>query len=417
MSTRQLVNYSTFHVGSLRVICAPSATNVVYAGIAMDAGTRHELPSESGMAHLVEHMTFKGTERRTSMQILNRMESVGADLNAFTGKEETVYYSVFLKEHLARAIDLLLDIVFHSTYPQAELEKEVEVVCDEIESYYDSPAELIYDDFEALLFPEQPLGRNILGDATRLRQYKSADLQAFTQRLYHPDRAVLFVRGNVQPEAVRHLLERRIAAIPHFAAKQQFFTPQPQAAIPHEAQFLTLSKAVHQAHVMLGAKAYPFGHPLYMAQALLGNILGGPGLNSRLALSLRERRGLVYTVESTLNTYTDTGVWSVYFGCDPSDVKRCLRLVHTELNRLLDHPLSARALAAAKRQMKGQLGVSYDNFENVAIGMAKRYLHYSVVLSPAQLFAQIDAVTTDELLQVASDVFTPARLTTLIYQP
>ena len=202
-----------FTVGLLRVVCAPSPTDVVYAGIAVDAGTRDELAFESGMAHLVEHMTFKGTSRRTSMQILNRMEAVGADLNAFTGKEDTVYYSVFLKEHLARAIDLLLDLVFHSTYPQAELDKEVEVVCDEIESYNDTPAELIYDDFEALLFPGHPLGRNILGDATRLREYQSTDLQAFTRRLYHPEHCVLFVRGNVRPEAVRRLVARAMPEV------------------------------------------------------------------------------------------------------------------------------------------------------------------------------------------------------------
>ena len=433
--------FSLFNVGPLRVICMPAATSVVYAGIAMDVGTRDELDAESGMAHLVEHMTFKGTQRRSSLQILNRMESVGADLNAFTGKEETVYYSVFLKEHLARAIDLLMDIVFHSTYPQAELEKEVEVVCDEIESYNDSPAELIYDDFEALLFPDHPLGRNILGDAERLHQYTSADLQAFTRRLYCPSRAVLFVQGQVMPEQVKRLVEKGMEA--HSRTPQEGAKPTPspslgrgdiQAKVKHEraplpkeglgmgfqgllreASLIVRHKPVHQAHVMLGTTAYPFTHPDYMAQALLNNILGGPGLNSRLALSLRERRGLVYTVESNLTAYTDTSVWSVYLGCDPSDVNRCLRLVQKELARLADAPLSDRTLNAAKRQMKGQLGVSYDNFENVAIGAAKRYLHYGSAVTPAQLFQQIDAVTAEQLQQVAATLFQPERLTTLVY--
>lgn len=426
--------YSLFNVGPLRIICTPAATNVVYAGIAMDVGTRDELPTESGMAHLVEHMTFKGTRQRSSLQILNRMESVGADLNAFTGKEETIYYSVFLKEHLARAIDLLTDIVFHSTYPQAELEKEVEVVCDEIESYNDSPAELIYDDFESLLFPGHPLGRNILGDAERLHQYTSAHLQAFTQRLYHPARAVLFVQGQVDPEQVRHLVEKAMLpyvteaeANPAPSAGRGIHANSPAACLDTQPDGRTVvgqhssglsvvrHKPVHQAHVMIGTTAYPFTHPLYMAQALLNNMLGGPGLNSRLALSLRERRGLVYTVESNLTAYTDTTVWSVYLGCDPADVKRCLRLVQKELERLAAAPLPARTLNAAKRQMKGQLGVSYDNFESVAIGAAKRYLHYGTTIAPAQFFAQIDAITSSELQQVAATLFQPERLTTLIY--
>ena len=198
--------YQSFNLDSgLRVILAPSATDVVYAGIAVATGTRHELDSESGMAHLVEHMTFKGTQRLTSMQILNRMESVGGDLNAYTGKEETIYYATFLRQHLKRAIPLLLDIVFNSTFPQEELDKEVEVVIDEIESYNDSPAELIYDDFEALLFPNHPLGRSILGNANRLRQYRTSDLQAFARRTYSPERAVLFVKGNVTEKEVKTL--------------------------------------------------------------------------------------------------------------------------------------------------------------------------------------------------------------------
>jgi len=437
-----------FKVGPLRVICIPSVTDVIYAGIAMGCGTRHEQPGESGMAHLVEHMTFKGTQRRSSLQIINRMEAVGADLNAFTGKEETVYYSVFLKEHLSRAADLLLDIVFNSVYPQEELEKEVEVVCDEIESYNDSPAELIYDEFESLLFPGHPLGRNILGDAERLRQYSAADLKAFTSRLYCPERSVFFVKGNVDDKVLKRILSKKLAL--HHASdsvsalqNQEMTKPaednytsdsstrQSQPLAPIVSSSADFSKAnthntrssvirrfkpVHQAHVMIGAEAYSFTHPQYMAAALLNNIIGGPGLNSRLALALRERRGLVYTIESVLTPYTDTGVWSVYFGCDAADINRCLRLVYSELHRFTT-PLSQRALNAAKRQFKGQLGVSYDNFESVAIGTAKRYLHYGLLTSPAELFAQIDALTADQIQQTAIELFQPERLITLIYQP
>lgn len=304
----------------LRIILAPSATDVVYAGIAVATGTRHELDSESGMAHLVEHMTFKGTRHLSSVQILNRMESVGGDLNAYTGKEETIYYATFLRQHLRRAIPLLLDIVFGSTYPQEELEKEREVVIDEIESYNDSPAELIYDDFEALLFPNHPLGRNILGDAERLRQYTSADLQSFVRRTYRPDRAVLFVKGKVAPEEIQKLISSHKAYEAHEPYEPYKAYEPYEAHTPHSSQESILSRHCHQAHVMLGARAYSATDPRYIGLFLLNNLLGGPAMNSRLSLALRERTGLVYTVESNLTAYTDTGVWSVYFGCDHADV-------------------------------------------------------------------------------------------------
>ena len=411
--------------GGLRVVLTPSATDVVYAGIAVATGTRHELDSESGMAHLVEHMTFKGTPRLSSVQILNRMESVGGDLNAYTGKEETIYYATFLSQHLRRALPLLVDIVFHSTFPQEELEKEREVVIDEIESYNDSPAELIYDDFEALLFPGHPLGRNILGDASRLRQYTTADLRAFARRTYSPARAVLFVKGNVTEQAVRRILAplslgAADAANPSGAAVTA--TSGTAATLPLGAEraaglgALTVAdKHTHQAHVMLGARAFALTDPRHIGIFLLSNLLGGPAMNSRLSLALRERTGLVYTVESNINAYTDTGVWSVYFGCDHADVRRCLRLVHRELHRLIDAPLTSRTLAAAKRQLKGQLGVGADNFENAALGMAKYYLHTGHVISLEQRFAQIDALTPAHLHDIAREVMNPAHLTTLIY--
>ncbi|MBR6141726.1 MAG: insulinase family protein, partial [Bacteroidaceae bacterium] len=198
----------------MRIICAPGQTDVVYMGIAVDAGTRHELPSESGMAHLTEHMSFKGTGRRSARQVISCMESVGGELNAFTGKEETVYYCTCLGQHVPRAIDLLLDITLNSTYPQEEMNREAEVVVDEIESYQDQPSELIYDEFESLMFPGHPLGRNILGDAETLRTFRTADMHAFTRRLYHPERMVLYVLGNMEPEKVIKQVERAPSPLP-----------------------------------------------------------------------------------------------------------------------------------------------------------------------------------------------------------
>jgi len=410
----------------LRIILAPSVTEVVYAGVAVATGTRHELDSESGMAHLVEHMTFKGTSRLSSTQILSRMESVGADLNAYTGKEETVYYSSFLRQHLRRALPLLMDIVFNSTYPQTELEKEVEVVIDEIESYNDSPAELIYDDFEALLFPEHPLGRSILGKADRLRQYKSEDLLRFARRCYSPERAVLFVKGNVSMKEVRKALSSNCPSALLMKEGAECMGQKDIPISPKETDTSFIGKVggesiipknVHQAHVMLGARAYSATDERYYGLALLNNLLGGPAMNSRLSLSLRERAGLVYTVESNLTAYTDTGVWSVYFGCDAADVRRCLRRVHRQLRRLIDAPLSPTALAAAKRQFIGQIGIGYDHFENVALGMGKRYLLYNQALTPEDIYAAINALTANQLQSIAADIFNPDHLTTLIYQP
>ncbi len=404
----------------LRVILAPSATDVVYAGIAVSTGTRHELDSESGMAHFVEHMSFKGTSNLSSVQILNRMESVGGDLNAYTGKEETIYYATFLRQHLRRAIPLLFDIVFNSTYPQVELEKEREVVIDEIESYEDSPAELIYDDFEALLFPNHPLGRRILGDADSLRRFTTADLQAFTKRTYSPERAVLFVKGKVTEEEIFSIVKNeRVKSEKYISAqesKEQPIADSNSYFSSFTPSLFTCKKSTHQAHVMLGARAYALTDPRHVGLALLNNLLGGPAMNSRLSLALRERTGLVYTVESTLTPYTDTGVWAVYFGCDHADVRRCLRLVHRELRRLIDAPLSPRALAAAKRQMKGQMGIAADSFENVALAMAKNFLHTGQVKSLDERFAEIDALTPEMLQQIARDVFDIDHLTTLIYE-
>ena len=402
------------------MILIPSESDVVYAGIAVAAGTRSELDSESGMAHLVEHMTFKGTSRLTSVQILNRMESVGGDLNAYTGKEETIYYATFLRPHLRRAIPLLLDIVFNSTFPQDELEKEREVVIDEIESYNDSPAELIFDDFEALLFPHHPLGRNILGDPERLRHYTTADLQSFVRRNYHPSRAVLFVKGRVSEKEIESLLKNEYSRMSSQTEDPPLSDSNLGASLPvpspSTTSLHTYNRSTHQAHVMVGACGYGVTDPRHVGLALLSNILGGPAMNSRLSLALRERTGLVYTVESNYTAYTDTGVWSIYFGCDHADVKHCLRLVTKELRRLIDAPLTPRTLAAAKRQLKGQLGIAADNSENVALSAAKQYLHTHYVKSLEQRFAEIDSLTSDQLLVIARDIMNPDRLTTLIYQ-
>ena len=400
----------------LRIVVDHRPGQVVYCGIAVEAGTRHQTDAESGMAHFIEHMSFKGTEHRRSWHIINRMEAVGGELNAYTGKEHTIYYCSCLRRHLRRAIDLLFDITLHSTFPQRELEKEVEVVIDEIESYNDSPSELIYDDFEALLFKGHPLGRNILGDAARLRQYRSEDLCRFARRLYHPSRMVLFVLGDVRLKDIAAPI-KTIGTIDTIDTIGTIETIENrETLLPPPSGTFALAKGTHQAHVIVGCRGYAASDSRYMPLYLLNNLLGGPGMNSRLNLSLRERRGLVYTVESGLTGYTDTGVWQTYFGCDHHDVDRCLRLVQHELMRLCDSPLSSSALTAAKRQLRGQVALAWENGENVAIGMGRRMLHLGRTLSLEQFCDRIEALTAQQLLDVAQEVFDPSRLVTLRYE-
>lgn len=391
----------------LRIIQLPSASPVVYCGFAVNAGAADEAPDCEGLAHFCEHTTFKGTARRNSLDIINSLESVGGELNAFTTKTDTVYYAAILKEYLPRAVDLLADIVFHSTYPQTEIDKEVEVICDEIESYNDSPAELIYDEFENLVFLGHPLGHNILGTREQVRAFTSEDARRFTQRYYRPENAIFFAYGDIRfDRLVRTLEVKGVKAIDNdFAATQAaaITTAAPRHAQEH-----------HQAHVMLGCRAFSYDDKRRLPLFLLNNILGGPGMNARLNLALRERNGLVYTVESSIASYSDTGCWSIYFGCDHHDVKRCMRLVRRELDRLMQQPLSERQLTAAKRQLKGQLTIACDNREQFALDVAKHYLHYGQERNIAELLQQIDHITAAQLQDVAQELFAPEHLQMLM---
>ncbi|MBR1546258.1 MAG: insulinase family protein [Prevotella sp.] len=395
----------------LRVIHLPSDSPVIYCGIGIKVGSRHEQQGEEGLAHFCEHVTFKGTRRRSALQILNSLESVGGDLNAFTNKEDTVFYAAILKEHLPRAVDLLTDIVFNSTYPDQEIAHEVDVICDEIESYNDSPAELIYDEFENKLFQGHPLGHHILGTRERVKSFTSEDARRFTQRYYRPDNAIFFAYGNLNFQQLVRKLESTGVRRYEDAREREMpkYNPSPSSlSLPLPSH--------HQSHVMLGCKTYAFNNPRRMPLYLLNNILGGPGMNARLNLSLRERHGLVYTIESSMASYSDTGCWSIYFGCDHHDVKRCLRLVNRELDRMMQHPLSERQLLAAKRQLKGQIAIACDNREQFALDFAKSFLHYDKERDIDYLFQQIDAITALQLQEVAQECFNPQRLTTLMIQ-
>ena len=458
------MKYNTYTLDNgLRIIHLPSDSKVVYCGYQINAGTRNEEPGEEGLAHFCEHVTFKGTERRKAWHILNCLESVGGDLNAYTNKEGTVYYSAILKEHIARAVDLLSDIVFHSVYPQAEIDKEVEVICDEIESYNDSPAELIYDEFENILFKGSPLGHNILGTAEQVRAFKTEDALRFTRKLYRPDNAIVFAYGDIDFKKLVKLIQKALGECPkgrelacsadcksaetpteeriaeETPTDERIAEETPTGETPTEemeagdanhkvqsskfnvqskvaGKTIVMQKNTHQAHVMIGTQAYDVNDDRRMPLYLLNNMLGGPGMNAKLNLALREHNGLVYTVESTMVAYGDTGTWSIYFGCDEHDVKRCLRLVRKELDKFMQKPLSDAQLKAAKKQIKGQIGVACDNRENFALDFGKSFLHYGWEKNVDRLYEQVDEITAAQIQAVAQELFDKDRLTTLIFK-
>lgn len=396
----------------LRVVVRRTTSPVVYCGYIVCAGTRHEEPADSGMAHFIEHMTFKGTARHSARAIANVLERHGGELNAYTNKQETVYYATVLREHFARAADLLTDIVFHSTFPQHEIDREVEVICDEIESFKDSPSELIFDEFEQLLYGSHALGRDILGDADRLRSYTTADALRFTTMHYRASNAVFYASGGITAAQVERVLQRLWSGV----------TPQPVLTASAPPMLLRTERTerrhrdTHQAHVLMGTQTYSGTDDRRYALMLLNNLLGGPGMNSRLNQSLRERSGLVYTVDASLTTYTDSGWWAVYFGCDAHDVSRCIRLVNAQLRRLTDGALRPATLLAAKRQLCGQVMISTDGAENYALALGKTFAQYGSIYSPEALCRRIMDLEADDVLDVAREVYDSHALTTLVYR-
>lgn len=413
------MTHETTLENGLRIVHEEAPTAVAYCGFMIDVGTRDELADEAaaafpaGLAHLVEHMLFKGTARRDSWHINQRMEAVGGELNAFTTKEDTTLYCAFLPHDFGRAVELLCDLALHASVPAHELEKEREVVVDEINSYLDTPSELIFDEFEDRLFAGHPLGRNILGTEASVRATTAEDCRRFLRTYYRPERMVFFAYGPMPFQRVVGALRRH-----YDAAAAEAGAPAPRRLVPEAAVLpppdVTLERRTHQAHVLLGARSYPLGHPHAAALALLSNMLGGPGMNSRLGLQLRERRGLVYTVESAVTAFTDTGYFGIYFGCDHADVQRCLHLCRTQLRRLRDEALTPRQLLAARKQLKGQLALATANLENNAIAAAKSLLRLGHVERLADTCARIDAVTAAEMQAVAAEVFADDRLLAVV---
>ena len=405
------MEYTTYTLpNGLRMIHMPAQSPVAYCGYAVNAGARDEEPQEHGLAHFVEHMIFKGTEHHKANYILNRIESVGGELNAYTTKEETFVYSIFMKEHFLRAFDLLTDLVFYSSFPEIEIEKEKDVILDEISSYEDSPSELIFDDFENLLYKEHALGHNILGEEETLERFSTTTGKSFMNRYYTPGNMVFFSMGDIPFNKIAKWAESLFSTLPAHSSPQKRKVPTLSSA-----SSLTMSKETHQAHVMIGSHAFSMFDEKRIPMFLLNNIIGGPGMNNRLNVSLREHNGLVYSVESNITSYTDTGLFSIYFGTDPKNKEKAIRLVHREIEKLHETKLTEKQLTAAKKQALGQLGVSIDNREGLFLNMGKSFLHYNFFASMEEVFNQINDITAEGILDIAQTVLAPDKLFMLSY--
>ncbi|MCD8044745.1 MAG: insulinase family protein [Tannerellaceae bacterium] len=406
------MHYYTEILGNgLRMVHLPSDSAVAYCGFAINVGTRDESEKEHGLAHFVEHMLFKGTAKRKAWHILNRMENVGGELNAYTTKEDTFVYSVFMEEHFKRALELLADILFNSVFPAQEIQKEKEVILDEINSYKDSPSEYIFDEFENILFRGHALGHNILGEEKTLLKFNSESGKSFINRYYHAQNMVLFTMGRLPFSKILKLAEKIVGDImPQSALPVSRITPEVVKPV-HKKE----KKDTYQAHVLIGGRSYSMYDDKRIPLFLLNNILGGPGMNNRLNLSLRERHGLVYNVESSVTSYSDTGMMNIYFGTDPKHLDKALRLVHQELKKLRDIRLTGSQVTAAKKQLTGQLGVAADNKESLFLGLGKSFLHYNRYDSQEEIFAKIEKISSTDLLEVANEIYSLDNLSDLIY--
>ena len=414
--------YETFYhnlPNGVQIVHRKTTSPVVYVGIMVGAGTRHELPNENGMAHYIEHCVFKGTEHYTARQIINHIEGIGGEINAYTTKEETTFYAATLRQHFRTTLHLLADMVLRPTFNKKETDKEVTVILDEIESYNDSPSELIYDDFENMIFEGSSLAMPILGTKKTLKRISKSPqypLDWMAQH-YRPERFVLFVLGNVTTKQVIAAAEKELLSFSPYR-------PIASSPITHsEASYSqspiacsrTYKRHTHQTHIMLGSHTYPIGHPKQLTMFLLNNILGGGSMSSRLYLSLREKHGLVYNIDSQAVPLSDTGYWNIYLACEPQHKDQCLELCHKELQTLRDVRLTSSQLQRALRQLEGQMAISAENQENNALAMAKQMLYHHHAPAWQETFAKVQQITPTQLQEVANEVFDAKKIATLQY--
>lgn len=384
----------------------------VHCGFLINAGSRDEYEDEHGLAHLIEHCLFKGTSNRKAFHILSRLDSVGGEINAYTTKEETCVYASAMNEHFNRASELLFDIVFAASFPQKEILKEISVIRDEINSYKDNPDEMLMDEFEEKLFPNHPFGRPILGTEEGVARLNQENIKSFLGRLYSTDQIVFSCVGNISRKKLMRFAADYLEKIP-----KSFGKPNVRS-LPTEKFFEdVVEKRVNQVHALIGGTSVGLSDDRRSHMILLNNILGGPALNSRLNLNIREKLGYCYHIESNFNPYTDVGVFQIYFGTDPSYYKRTAKLVRKELNDLMDRPLSARALAMAQKQLLGQIALAQEQRSSIMLSTAKSLLHFGRLDSFEEIEEKIMAITTNDLQSMANEAFGRDRLSSLTYVP
>ena len=411
-------NSQTFyHIlpNGVKIVHRWTPSPVAYVGVMVGAGTRDEAPEENGMAHYIEHCVFKGTAHHSARQIIHAIEGIGGEINAYTTKEETTFYAAILAEHVQLTLHLIAEMILQPSFKKEETDKERMVILDEIESYNDQPSELIYDDFENLVFAGSSLAMPILGTKKTLKHISSKREYALNwmARHYTPERMVVFCQGNVKPEKIFRIAEKEFGNIPiNRNNRNNRNNPNNQISAERERSF---KRHTHQVHAMLGGRAYEIGHEKQLAMFLLNNILGGGSLNSRLNLSLRESKGLVYTVESTYTPLSDTGYWCIYWACDPEDYPYSLELVQHELDKLRTTPLTESGVQHALQQLRGQLAISAQNQENSALAMAKSMLYHGAAPLWQETFDKIAQTSAQDLLNVANELFCAQKSFILTY--
>ncbi len=395
----------------IRIIHAHYAGKVAHLGIVINTGSRDEEDDEHGIAHFLEHVIFKGTNKRKAYHVISRLEDVGGEIDAYTTKEETAIYAAFLKEYYSRSLELFADIIFNSSFPEKELEKEKEVILDEINSYKDSPAELIFDDFEDLIFKGHPIGRNILGEPESLKKYKRTHLINFIKRNYNTDQMVICSVGDIKFSALVKWAQKYFEG---FEKNER--VGRRLVLNGYQPVNLDLKKGTYQTHCIIGNRAYAITDKKRLPLELLNNILGGPGMNSRLNLALREKHGFTYNIESFYNPYTDTGLFGIYFGTEQEKVDRSLKIIHREIKQLQNKPLGVLQMERAKKQLIGQMAISAENKSNLMLNIGRSYLIFNKVDSLEKVYKKINAVTPQQLMDVANEVFNSEKLSTLVYK-
>lgn len=383
-----------------------------HIGLIIQAGSRDESPEEEGLAHFIEHLLFKGTKKRKAFHIISRIEDVGGELNAYTGKEETTLYASFLREHYERSMELIFDIVQNATFPDREIPKEKEVILDEIDSYRDSPSELIFDEFDSLLYPDHPLGRNILGSEKSVKSFSKEQVINFVKRNYTPERAVLSSVGGINHSEFERLADRHAS---NWKGKMDIHSRT--TPFVSKSEIKHVKKEIHQSHIIIGGEGISIHDKDYTAIVLLNNLLGGPSMNSRLNLNIRERHGIAYQIESFINSYNDSGIWGIYAGTDQETIDRCHRLIIKELTLLRDKKLGVLQFSKAKTQLLGQMALAQESNVNMMTSLGKSLLVYNRVDTFKEIVTKVDALKISQIQELAQQIFSSHEMSELRYVP